>query len=133
MCSSDLDLHLFTGGLARAVAVGEIGPREPGHGGVPRPVVHLQAQGAAALVQIERAALEDRLRTRLVEVAEVDEVAAQLCQVAAQPDQPHQIRQRIEGEGAQPGSSNPEEFARFVQSEIARWREVVVFSGAKPE
>ena len=44
-----------------------------------------------------------------------------------------EVRQRIEGEGAQPGSSSPEEFARFVQSEIARWREVVVFSGAKPE
>ncbi|MBU3711992.1 MAG: tripartite tricarboxylate transporter substrate binding protein [Limnohabitans sp.] len=47
--------------------------------------------------------------------------------------QTQEVRQRIEGEGAQPGSSNPEEFARFVQSEIARWREVVVFSGAKPE
>jgi tripartite-type tricarboxylate transporter receptor subunit TctC len=44
-----------------------------------------------------------------------------------------EVRQRIEGEGAQPGSSSPEEFARFVQAEIARWREVVVFSGAKPE
>jgi tripartite-type tricarboxylate transporter receptor subunit TctC len=44
-----------------------------------------------------------------------------------------EVRQRIEGEGAQPGSSSPEEFTRFVQAEIARWREVVVFSGAKPE
>ena len=44
-----------------------------------------------------------------------------------------EVRQRIEGEGAQPGSSSPEEFARFVQAEIPRWREVVAFSGAKPE
>lgn len=43
------------------------------------------------------------------------------------------IRRRIEGEGAQAISSNPDDFSRFVQAEVARWREVVVFSGAKAE
>jgi hypothetical protein len=29
--------------------------------------------------------------------------------------------------------NSPTEFARFVVADIARWREVVKFSGAKPE
>jgi tripartite-type tricarboxylate transporter receptor subunit TctC len=44
-----------------------------------------------------------------------------------------EVRRRIEHEGAQAMHQSPEEFARFVQAEIARWREVVVYSGAKPE
>ena len=44
-----------------------------------------------------------------------------------------EVRRRIEQEGAQPMHQSPEEFARFVQAEIVRWREVVVYSGAKPE
>ena len=44
-----------------------------------------------------------------------------------------EVRRRIEHEGAQPMHQSPEEFARFVQAEIVRWREVVVYSGAKPE
>ena len=59
--------------------------------------------------------------------------AQRLADAVRSAVQTPEVRQRIEGEGAHPGSSNPEEFARFVQSEIARWREVVVFSGAKPE
>jgi tripartite-type tricarboxylate transporter receptor subunit TctC len=44
-----------------------------------------------------------------------------------------EVRRRIEHEGAQPMQQSPEEFSRFVQAEIARWREVVIYSGAKPE
>jgi hypothetical protein len=29
--------------------------------------------------------------------------------------------------------NSPEEFARFVDSEIVRWRKVVQYAGAKPE
>jgi len=43
------------------------------------------------------------------------------------------VRQRIEAEGATPVGNSPQEFARFVVSDIGRWREVVKFSGAKPE
>ncbi len=43
------------------------------------------------------------------------------------------VRRRIEAEGATPVGNSPQEFARFVVSDIARWREVVKFSGAKPE
>ncbi len=43
------------------------------------------------------------------------------------------VRQRIEAEGATVIGNSPQEFARFVVADIARWREVVKFSGAKPE
>ena len=43
------------------------------------------------------------------------------------------VKRRIEQEGAQAMHQSPEEFSRFVQAEIVRWREVVAYSGAKPE
>ncbi len=43
------------------------------------------------------------------------------------------VRRRIEAEGATPVGNSPQEFAQFVVTDIARWREVVKFSGAKPE
>lgn len=50
-------------------------------------------------------------------------------QAIASPD----VKKRLEHEGAVPVGNSPEEFARFVQSEIPRWAKVVQFSGAKPE
>ena len=50
-------------------------------------------------------------------------------QAIATPD----VRKRLESEGSVPVGNSPEEFGRFVQSEIARWARVVKFSGAKPE
>jgi tripartite-type tricarboxylate transporter receptor subunit TctC len=44
-----------------------------------------------------------------------------------------EVRKRLESDGAIPVGNSPEEFGRFVQSEIARWARVVKFSGAKPE
>ena len=43
------------------------------------------------------------------------------------------VRRRIEAEGATPVGNSPQEFAKFLDQDIARWREVVKFSGAKPE
>jgi len=43
------------------------------------------------------------------------------------------VRRRIEAEGATAVGNSPQDFARFVVTDIARWREVVKFSGAKPE
>jgi tripartite-type tricarboxylate transporter receptor subunit TctC len=43
------------------------------------------------------------------------------------------IRKFIESEGAVPAPNTPAEFARFVQADVLRWREVVKFSGARPE
>jgi tripartite-type tricarboxylate transporter receptor subunit TctC len=44
-----------------------------------------------------------------------------------------EVRRRLEGEGLQLVGNPPEEFARFVQSEVVRWSAVVKYSGAKPE
>jgi tripartite-type tricarboxylate transporter receptor subunit TctC len=43
------------------------------------------------------------------------------------------VKRRIESEGATAVGNSPEEFARFVDSEIVRWRAVVQYAGAKPE
>jgi tripartite-type tricarboxylate transporter receptor subunit TctC len=44
-----------------------------------------------------------------------------------------EVKRRIENEGATPVGNSPEEFSRFVDSEIVRWRKVVQYAGAKPE
>jgi tripartite-type tricarboxylate transporter receptor subunit TctC len=43
------------------------------------------------------------------------------------------VRRRIEAAGATAVGNSPQEFGRFVVADIARWREVVKYSGAKPE
>ncbi|MEY3610828.1 MAG: hypothetical protein RJB14_550 [Pseudomonadota bacterium] len=43
------------------------------------------------------------------------------------------VKRRIESEGATAVGNSPEEFARFVDSEIVRWRAVVQYAGAKAE
>ena len=45
--------------------------------------------------------------------------------------QVREVRERLEGLGAQPTSNSPEEFAEFVRAEIARWAKVVKASGAR--
>jgi tripartite-type tricarboxylate transporter receptor subunit TctC len=44
-----------------------------------------------------------------------------------------EVRKRLDAEGAIPVGNSPQDFSRFVQSEIPRWAKVVKFSGAKPE
>ena len=44
-----------------------------------------------------------------------------------------EVRRRLETEGYIPVGNSPEDFSRFVQSEITRWAKVVKFSGARPE
>ena len=43
------------------------------------------------------------------------------------------VRRRLETEGYVPVGNAPDEFGKFVQTEITRWARVVKFSGAKPE
>ena len=43
------------------------------------------------------------------------------------------VRKRLDMEGAIAVGNSPEEFAKFVQTEIPRWAKVVKFSGAVPE
>jgi tripartite-type tricarboxylate transporter receptor subunit TctC len=61
------------------------------------------------------------------------EVAKKLADAARAAVQSPEVKRRIENEGATPVGNSPEEFARFVDSEIVRWRKVVQYAGAKPE
>jgi tripartite-type tricarboxylate transporter receptor subunit TctC len=61
------------------------------------------------------------------------DVAKKLADAARAAVQSPEVKRRIENEGATPVGNSPEEFARFVDSEIVRWRKVVQYAGAKPE
>ncbi len=61
------------------------------------------------------------------------DVARRFSDAARQAIASPEVRRRLEMEGAVPVGNSPDEFARFVQSEITRWSKVVKFSGAKPE
>lgn len=61
------------------------------------------------------------------------EVAKRLSDAARAAVQSPEVKRRIENEGATPVGNSPQEFARFVDSEIVRWRKVVQYAGAKPE
>jgi tripartite-type tricarboxylate transporter receptor subunit TctC len=61
------------------------------------------------------------------------ELARRLSDAARAAIQSPEVRRRIEHEGAVPAGNSPQEFAKFVESEIVRWRTVVQYSGAKPE
>jgi tripartite-type tricarboxylate transporter receptor subunit TctC len=56
-----------------------------------------------------------------------------LSDAARQAVHAAEVRRRIENDGASAVGNSPEEFTRFVQSEIERWGKVVRYSGAKPE
>jgi tripartite-type tricarboxylate transporter receptor subunit TctC len=43
------------------------------------------------------------------------------------------VRKRLEGDAAQAVASSPEEFAAFVKADVARWAELVKYSGATPD
>ena len=61
------------------------------------------------------------------------DLARRLSDAARQAVASPEVKRRIEFEGATPVGNTPDEFARFVREEIARWSKVVKYSGAKPE
>ncbi len=61
------------------------------------------------------------------------ELTKRLADAARAAVQSPEVKRRIEHEGATPVGNSPEEFTRFVDSEIVRWRAVVQYAGAKPE
>jgi len=61
------------------------------------------------------------------------DVTRRLADAARAAVQSPEVKRRIENEGATPVGNSPDEFARFVESEIVRWRSVVQYAGAKPE
>jgi tripartite-type tricarboxylate transporter receptor subunit TctC len=44
-----------------------------------------------------------------------------------------ELRERMEGMGADPVGNTPEEYTRFVQNEIVKWGKVIKFAGIKSE
>jgi tripartite-type tricarboxylate transporter receptor subunit TctC len=61
------------------------------------------------------------------------ELTKRISDAARQAIAAPEVRRRLDAEGAVPVGNSPEEFSKFVQSEIQRWAKVVKFSGAKPE
>jgi tripartite-type tricarboxylate transporter receptor subunit TctC len=61
--------------------------------------------------------------------AVVDKLAAETARILALPE----VRERITGLGAQPIGSTPQEYARFIQAETAKWEKVIRAAGVKLE
>ena len=61
------------------------------------------------------------------------ELAKRLSDAARAAIQSPEVKRRIELEGAVPAGNSPQEFAKFVEAEIVRWRAVVQYAGAKPD
>ena len=61
------------------------------------------------------------------------ELTRRLSDAARAALQTSEVRRRIEQEGAHPVGNSPEVFAKFLESEVQRWRAVVRYAGAKPE
>ena len=76
------DLELLGGVLARALAIGQVGLAQAGERGVLGGVLDAHAEVATAAVEVKRADLENGLAAAGVEIAEGDEVAQELEQVA---------------------------------------------------
>ena len=43
------------------------------------------------------------------------------------------VREQLAAQGAEPVGDSPEEFARFMRDEIAKWAKLIKISGAKVE
>ena len=52
---------------------------------------------------------------------------SELVRILKQPD----VQQRFQGEGGDIGANSPDEFAKFIRNEIAKWDKAVKASGAK--
>lgn len=61
------------------------------------------------------------------------ELARRWSDAARAAVQSPEVSRRIALEGAHPVGNSSQEFAEFVAADVVRWRDVVQFSGAKPE
>ncbi len=60
-------------------------------------------------------------------------IIARLYEEAARAVRMDDVREKFAAYGAVPLGSTPDEFARFIQSEMVKWAKVVKFSGATAE
>lgn len=58
----------------------------------------------------------------------VNKLSAEVAAIVRQPD----TRERIARDGADPVGNTPQEFGRFMQSEIEKWRKVIRAAGIQP-
>jgi tripartite-type tricarboxylate transporter receptor subunit TctC len=68
-----------------------------------------------------------------VPIATPKNIVGRLNQETSKALQTPELRERFEVEAADPVSSTPEQFHRFIEAEILRWAPVVKASGAQPE
>ncbi len=61
------------------------------------------------------------------------EIVARLHSEVTRVLQLPEIKERLAGDGADPVGNTPEEFARFIQSELTKWAKVARDAGIKPE
>jgi tripartite-type tricarboxylate transporter receptor subunit TctC len=59
----------------------------------------------------------------------VDRLNGEIVRALATPE----LRERMEGMGADPVGNTPEQYTRFVENEIAKWGKVIKFAGIKGE
>ena len=59
----------------------------------------------------------------------VNRLNAEISKIASRPD----VRDAWAKQGAVAMTMNPDEFARFMHDEIAKWARIVRISGAKPD
>jgi tripartite-type tricarboxylate transporter receptor subunit TctC len=58
-------------------------------------------------------------------------IVAALYNASIKALQSADIKEKMEAQGAEPVGNSPEEFRSFVKSEIDKWEQVIVKSGAK--
>ena len=61
------------------------------------------------------------------------EIVNTLAGAVAHATRDAEFRRKLQEQGAEPVGDTPEEFARMLKEEIARYAEVIRLSGAKPE
>jgi tripartite-type tricarboxylate transporter receptor subunit TctC len=59
----------------------------------------------------------------------VAKLSQEIARVLRLPD----VRERLLSQGMEPVSNTPDDFSKYVQSEIAKWAGVVKASGARPD
>ena len=59
----------------------------------------------------------------------VNRLHGEMVRILQQPD----IKERLAGDGADPVGNTPEQFARFIQSELVKWEKVARNAGIKQE
>jgi len=60
-------------------------------------------------------------------------IVTALYNAATKALQTQDIKDKMEAQGAEPVGNSPEEFRAFVKTEIDKWEQVIVKSGAKME